>query len=204
MHLGVIWGELAVWILLAWTAIGALGVTLSFLQGQRSRAWHNLRWIAIVWAVYLAVLLSVSFAARKRSPAAAAQPTRCFDDLCFTVLRTSEVRGYLARNGERDLLVSIQVSNRSPHKPQRDPAIRSWLIDGQGRHWQQVRGLQGVRLTAVVPAGGSILSEPVFKVARDATSFHLVLTHGTRIPDALVIGSPDSLMHPPAELPLPQ
>jgi hypothetical protein len=52
-----------------------------------------------------------------------------------------------------------------------------------------------VGLTARVAGGDSIVSEPVFKVAGDATGLGLVLTHGWRQPGVLVIGDSDSLLH---------
>jgi hypothetical protein len=48
---------------------------------------------------------------------------------------------------------------------------------------------------AKVAGGGSIVSEPVFKVAGDATGLRLVLTHGRWQPGVLVIGDSDSWLH---------
>jgi hypothetical protein len=52
-----------------------------------------------------------------------------------------------------------------------------------------------VGLTARVAGGDSVVSEPVFKVAADATRLGLVLTHGGWQPGALVIGDSDSWLH---------
>jgi hypothetical protein len=78
----------------------------------------------------------------------------------------------------------------------------AYLIDEQGRRWQKIPGLEGVRLTAVVSPHSVTISEPVFKVASDATGLALVFTHGRGLPRALVIGDPDSLLHPPVSVPL--
>jgi hypothetical protein len=50
-------------------------------------------------------------------------------------------------------------------------------------------------MTARVAGGGSVVSEPVFKVAGNATGLGLVLTHGRWQPGLLVIGDSDSLLH---------
>ncbi len=55
--------------------------------------------------------------------------------------------------------------------------------------------MNGVGLTARVAGGGSVVSEPVFKVAADATGLGLVFTHGRWQPGVLVIGDSDSLLH---------
>jgi len=46
-----------------------------------------------------------------------------------------------------------------------------------------------------VAGGDSVVSEPVFKVAADASGLGLVLTHGQWQPGLLVIGNSDSLLH---------
>jgi hypothetical protein len=56
-------------------------------------------------------------------------------------------------------------------------------------------GVNGVELTVRVAGGGSVMSEPVFKVGADASGLGLVLTHGRWQPGVLVIGDSDSLLH---------
>jgi ABC-type uncharacterized transport system substrate-binding protein len=46
-----------------------------------------------------------------------------------------------------------------------------------------------------VAAEASVVSEPVFEVAANATGLGLVFTHGWRQPGVLVIGYSDSLLH---------
>ena len=63
------------------------------------------------------------------------------------------------------------------------------------RRVRQLATALDVRLTARVAAGDSVVSEPVFKVAGDATGLELVLTHGWKQPGMLVIGDSDSWLH---------
>jgi hypothetical protein len=102
--------------------------------------------------------------------------------------------GFLIRDGRRLVRVSVQVANKG-RKAQSEGLIRAYLVDGQGRRWEESAGVNGVQLTARVVGGGSVVSEPVFKVAADATGLGLVLTHGRWQPGVLVIGGSDSLLH---------
>jgi hypothetical protein len=110
------------------------------------------------------------------------------------VTRVEEVPGFLIRDGRRLLRVSVQVKNKG-RKAQSEGLIRAYLQDAQGRRWEESSGVNGVGLTAKVAGGDLVVSEPVFKVAADASGLGLVLTHGRWQPGVLVIGDSDSLWH---------
>jgi hypothetical protein len=185
--------EFLLLVLVGWTAVGAFGIAVSFMQQQRQKAMRHLGWIAAVWAIYLAILIGVSLTQPQRFVAVGTP--QCYDEMCFTVLGFEEVPGYLLHNS-RLVRVRINITNRG-HKPESESLIRAYLIDNQGRGWNEVPGLSGVRLTVTVPAGGSTISEPVFKVDSEASPEGLVLTHGKKQPGLLVIGGSDSLLHRP-------
>src|SRR5882757_4869151 len=184
--------ELLLLGLVGWTAIGVIGVGVSLSRGERQRVRQGLAWLAAVWVVYLCVVIGVSLGQGQRV-VAVGEP-QCFDEICFRVIRVEEVPGFLIRDGRRLFRVSVQVTNKG-RKAQRDELIRAYLVDGQGRRWEMSPGVNGVELTARVAGGGSAVSEPVFKVAADASGFGLVLTHGRWQPGVLVIGDSDSLWH---------
>jgi hypothetical protein len=184
--------ELLLLGLVGWTAIGIVGVGVALAGGERQRVRRGMAWILGVWAVYLSVVIGVSL--RQRQRVVAMGEPQCFDEMCFAVTRVEEVPGFLIRDGRRLVRVSVQVSNRG-RKAQSEGLIRAYLVDGQGRRWEESAGVNGVELTARVAGGGSVVSEPVFKVAGDATGLGLVLTHGNRQPGVLVIGDSDSLLH---------
>jgi len=184
--------ELLLLGLVGWTAIGVVGVGVSLARGERERVQRGIAWILGVWVVYLFVLIGVSLGQRQRV-VAMGEP-QCFDEMCFTVIRVEEVPGFLIRDGRRLVRVSVQVANTG-RKAQREGLIRAYLVDGQGRRWEESAGVNGVELTARVVGGGSVVSEPVFKVAGDATGLGLVFTHWRRQPGVLVIGGSDSLLH---------
>ena len=120
---------------------------------------------------------------------------QCFDDMCFAVTGVEEVPGFLIRDGSRLMRVSVRVTNRGRGRAHSEELIRAYLVDGQGRRWEESTGVSGVPLTAAVAAGTSVVSKPVFKVAKDASGLGLVFTHGRRQPGVLVIGASDSLWH---------
>jgi hypothetical protein len=122
---------------------------------------------------------------------------QCFDEMCFAVTGVQELPGFLIRDGSRLVRVSVQVRNRSRGRAQRDGLIRAYVVDAQGRRWEQSAGVNGVLLTTRVAAGDSAMSEPVFRVAHDASGLGLVFTHGWKQPGVLVIGDSDSLLHRP-------
>ncbi len=78
-----------------------------------------------------------------------------------------------------------------------------YLEDERGHRYQQLAGLGGVRLTSALAAGSSTVSEPVFKVAKDATGLRLVLLHEGWTAARLKVGDPESLFHRPATMLFP-
>jgi hypothetical protein len=184
--------ELLLLGLVGWTAIGVVGVVVSRVRGERERVRRGIAWLVGVWVVYLCVLVGVSLGQRQRM-VAIGEP-QCFDEMCFTVTGVEEVPGFLIRDGRRLVRVSVRVTNKG-RKAQSEGLIWAYLVDAQGRLWEESAGVSGVGLTARVAGGGSVESEPVFKVARDATGLGLVFTHGRRQPGLLVIGDSDSLLH---------
>jgi hypothetical protein len=176
-----------------WTVIGTLGVSVSLARREREKALHGLAWIAGVWVVYVVALVTVSLVQRQRVVAMGQE--QCFDEMCFAVVGVEEVPGFLIRDGSRLVRVSVRVSNGGLGRAQSERLIRAYLLDARGRRWEESEGVSGVRLTARVAAGDSVVSELVFKVAGDATGLELVLTHGWKQPGVLVIGDSDSWLH---------
>jgi hypothetical protein len=186
--------ELLLLGLVGWTGIGVLGVGVSLWRGERERVRRGVAWLAGVWVAYLCVLVGVSLGQRQRV-VAIGEP-QCFDDMCFTITGVEEVPGFLIRDGRRLVRVSVRVSNRG-RKTQSEGLIWAYLVDAQGRQWEESPGVNGIGLTAKVVGGESVVSEPVFKVAADARGLGLVFTHGRWQPGILTIGDSDSWLHRP-------
>jgi len=184
--------ELLLLGLVGWTGIGVLGVGMALWRGERQRVRRGTAWLLGVWMVYLCVLMGVSLGQRPRV-VTIGEP-QCFDEMCFAVVGVEEVPGFLIRDGRRLVRVSVKVTNKG-RKAQSEGSIQAYLVDTQGRQWEESYGVNGVGLTVRVAGGDSVVSEPVFKVAGDATGLGLVFTHGRRQPGVLVIGDSDSLLH---------
>lgn len=192
--------ELLLLALVAWTLIGSLGIILRLRRRERSTARRHLLWIVSAWAFYLVLLASVSLL----------QPARliplgqdqCFDEMCFAVTGVQQMPGFLIHDNSHLLRVQIRITNHGHTHPEREGLLHALLRDAQGRTWAPVPGLSGNRLTAPVAPGGTVLSEPVFRVPADATGIRLILTHGKHQPGLLVLGDSDSLLHRPNFIPL--
>ncbi|WP_260706212.1 hypothetical protein [Edaphobacter flagellatus] len=185
--------ELLLLILVGWTLVGALGVTVSFRQQQRPKALHHLGWIVAIWIVYLSTVIGVSLAQKQRFVAFGAP--QCYDEMCFAVVGLEELPGYPEQSSHL-VRVKISITNHG-HKPESESLIRAYLVDQQGRHWGEEPGLSGVKLTARISGGESAISEPVFKLPADASPAGLILSHGRMQPGVLVIADSDSLFHKP-------
>jgi hypothetical protein len=198
--------ELAVWAIVAWSAIGLVGVTVSSRHGEHAKVRRGLFWIVAVWIAYLAVLLTVSRVTPRRHLNLGQD--QCFGTVCYAAVAAEELPGFAARcpSGysprERLLRVSVRVLNHAPAGIAAQPRVRAYLLDAQGRSWPSVPGLTGVRLTAPMVAGHAVVSQPVFRVPDNASGFSLVLTKGPWQPGLLEIGNPDSWMHAPTLLDL--
>jgi len=185
--------ELLLLVLAGWTAVGAAGITISLLRDERAKAVRHSLWIVAVWMIYMAVLIGVSLTQPQK--VVALGQNRCFDEMCFAVTGMQELPGYLIQDGSRLIRVSVRISNHGKEKRQSEGLIQAYLIDRQGRRWEESTAVSGVQLTAKVAAGDSVVSQPVFKVAGDATGLGLIFTRGQRQPGVLVVGDSDSLLH---------
>jgi hypothetical protein len=187
-------------LLLGWTVIGTIGVFISLFLGERAKALRHIAWIFASWAVYLALVMGTSLM-QPRKIVAMGQD-QCFGDVCFAVTGVEEVPGFLVQDGSRLIRVSVRVSNRGRDEVEKDAHVQAFLLDSRGRQWDEARAISSVPLTSAVPAGSSVMSEPVFKVAKDASGMALVLTHGRWQRGTLIIGGPESLLHRRTIVPL--
>lgn len=200
MGIEITWAKLLLRALVAWTLLGCLGVTLSFVRQERDKAYRHLAWIAGVWILYLSVLLTVSVNAHPH-PVGRGQE-QCLDGLCVAVLRTDVEPGYLANPEAHLLRVSLGITNRSRKRHPGDERLQVYIVDSLHRRWYEIPGLGGVRLSSPLEASESTVSQPIFKVPSNATGLQLVLTRGHGLPNALLLGDRDSLLHPPVVVPL--
>jgi hypothetical protein len=184
------WEYLALTLKL-WTLVGVIGLTISVIRRERNKLWQGVGSLVGVWVVYLAVLYVVSYR-QPEQRVAMGQPA-CFDAMCFTVERVEEIPGFPPQENVRLARVTVRVTNKGKKEAQEQ--VRAYLRDAQGRQWEPSNAVSGNPLNERVLPGGTIVSEPVFQLAEDATGLSLVLTHGRWSQHALVIGDPESLGH---------
>jgi hypothetical protein len=187
-------------LLVGWTVLGTIGMLISLFLGERARALRHIAWIFGIWAVYLALVMGTSLM-QPRKIVALGQD-QCFGDMCFAVTGVEEVPGFLVHDGSRLVRVAVRVSNRGRGEIERDGHVQAFLLDSRGRRWDEATAISSVPLTSAVPAGSSVMSQPVFKVAKDASGMALVLTHGRWQRGVLIIGGPESLLHRRTIVPL--
>jgi hypothetical protein len=199
MWTGMGWSGFLLFVLAAWTGIGALGVGLSLARRERRKALRDLGWIAAVWAIYLSVLVGASLISQPKAVAMGQE--QCFGRLCLTVIGSEARPSFLARHGERDLRVSIRITNRSGKRLE-DRGLEGHLEDSHGRSWHEIPGLGGVRLTTTLGPGESVISTPVFRMPENAGDLRLVLNHGHSFTYRLRIGDRDSFLHAPVYTPI--
>ena len=197
---------LAPWLLDAtalWVVVGLLSSALSAMRGESARARRGIVTILLVSAAYLATLLGVSL----WQPARILAPgqSRCFAEVCFSVLATRELPGFQARDQTRERLVrvTIGVHNTETSRAIGEPNLRASLVDDRAHRWAIVPGLSGVSLSTRVQPGGTTTSDPVFRVPGEASGLHLELLHAGWYPGRFIIGDPESLLHRSTQLQLP-
>lgn len=185
--------KLLMWGLVGWTLVGMLGIVLSLVRKERAKARRGMAWMAGVWMMYLGVLVGVSL--KQPQKVMAFGQERCFDEMCFTVIKVERMPGFPAHDDGALVRMSVEIKNKDRGGVQSEKRMHAYLLDSKGRRWDASTGVSGVPLTTKVMAGGSVTSELVFKVAKDSTRLDLVFTRGSRYLGALVIGDSDSWLH---------
>src|ERR1700733_12260873 len=146
-------------LLVGWTVLGTIGMLISLFLGERARALRHIAWIFGIWAVYLALVMGTSLM-QPRKIVALGQD-QCFGDVCFAVTGVEEVPGFLVHDGSRLVRVAVRVSNRGRGEIERDGHVQAFLLDSRGRRWDEATAISSVPLTSAVPAGSSVMSQPV-------------------------------------------
>ena len=189
--------------LVLWTGVGVAGLATARWRGEQRRFRRGAATLIAIWLGYMAVLVGVSL--EQKADVVPPGTERCFGVLCFAVTGVTQPRGFLVRGEEpeRLLQVAVRMRNTDREHAAAEDGLVAYLVDGQGRRWEPVPGLGGVRLTTRLAAGGSALSEPVFRVAKDATDLRVVLRHSGWTRARLRIGNAESYFHRPAEMRLP-
>lgn len=176
-----------------WTALGLIGLTISVVRREREKLLQGASTLVGVWLIYLCALWVVSH--RQPEQQVAMGQASCLHAICYTVERVEEVPAFPVQENVRLVRVVVQVANSG--KKEAREGVSAYLLDAQGRRWEPSVGVSGNPLNSRVLAGGTMVSEPVFRLAENATGLTMVLTHGRWSRQGLVIGDPESWGHRP-------
>ncbi|HEY8996483.1 MAG TPA: hypothetical protein VIM60_01215, partial [Edaphobacter sp.] len=133
---GMGFAEFLLLLLVCWTVIGVFGVSASIIGQNPAKALRNFGWIVAIWAIYLTILIATSLIQKPR--VIAVGQAQCFDKLCFSVIGSETLPGYLAKQSHL-VRVKLQIQNRSKD-PMSEPRLHTYLVDQQGRRWDEVPG----------------------------------------------------------------
>jgi hypothetical protein len=156
--------------------------------------------------LYAVALVSVAVVLPRRFYAAGER--RCFDDWCVAAIEANIADGPAGvpcgtERGGRNWIATIEVSSDAKRVRQRAPDARAELEDRQGRRYQPCAaalpgGAGPARaLSDELGPGESFYVLLPFRLPGDRTPAGLVMHHG-EIPEAIIVGSDQSLLHRPA------
>ena len=175
-----------------WCAVGTVGIFLSLARGRLTEAYKHALSLAVVAGMYLLLLLSVSLIQKQK--VIAVGQDQCFQNMCFAIVGIEHVPSLVTGDDAHVERVSIRVTNRGS-SADADTGIEAYLLDSRGRLSEPLAGLSGNRLNGRLAPHAQMLSQPMFRVAKDSAGLGIVLTHGSWQRRRLTIGDSDSLAH---------
>jgi len=178
------------------------------VRRRREAALRNLKGVAALVGVYVAVVIIVALLSPQR--VFQVDETRCFDDWCISVegaraatsvgINVHPVRG-------RFLLVTLRVASRARRVRQSEPHTQVYLRDVDGNPYEVAEAPQqafeaanGRQLSigTMLDPGGAFTTVRVFDIPPDLKEIGLALRQtGVPGPGLLVIGDDASLCHKP-------
>jgi hypothetical protein len=191
------------------SVVACIVILILLATGRRAAAGKALLGAGAVWCVYLAVLAGSELMAQPQTMAPGQD--RCFDEMCFAVVRAQSSPSPGARGANRRLyVVTIRITSRSRGRAQSEGGLRARLYD-HGTYFDVSPQAQGVyeldhgkspMLTQRLAPGESVQSVLVFEVPGNIAHPGLTLDHGFT-PGYFVIGE-SPFFHGPDILTLPQ
>lgn len=198
------------------SAASLLAAGVSALRGHTRRSVGLLGTWCAGLAVYLGVLVTVSFLSPQQ--VIALGEDHCFDDWCVAVEGVTIATAVGTPDPAIDTaavprVVELRLSNRARGRDQRAASVAVHLIDDRGVVYdpspEGQAALEGQRgalppLTATIPLGGTIRTAQAVEVPIGARGLAVYIEHPVGpSPGWFVIGDDSSLLHRPAIVPLP-
>ncbi|HEY4365325.1 MAG TPA: hypothetical protein VGN17_30465 [Bryobacteraceae bacterium] len=165
-----------------------LAAALFAIFRRGARALHVLKIWAMGAAVYLTLLLAVSFAQPQR--VLHTGDLRCWDDWCMTVERVQRS----TESGEARYDVALRISSRALRVNQRALDAKVYLVDDQGHRYSPVKDDSAIPLNVLLHPGESLPTARSFTLPEDARNVGLIANHGDG-PGNFIIGDEASFFH---------
>jgi hypothetical protein len=169
------------------TAVVLIYAAYCSLRGRIAQAGKVVVGAAIFWAVYLAVVIVVSFATPRRVLAIGER--RCFDDWCLTVQSVDDGRPFK---------VTLRVYSDAKRVTQSAPDNKVFLEDDSGKRYAAGPENGQPPFSKMIGPGESYDTIREFDVPAGVKIVGLVVGHSGVGPGAIVIGDDDAIFHKPA------
>ena len=141
---------------------------VSAIRGRRARAFASLKKLGVCAAVYLAVLLIVGAASKRKIYRIG--DMQCFDDWCITVTGAG-------RTTPHTIDVALRLSSRAKRRPMGEKGTVAYLVDGEGRRYDPVPDSLTIPFDTTLQPGESVIAARRFEVSADARDLGFVYTH---------------------------
>jgi hypothetical protein len=171
----------------------ALGTVLTLvtvmglmLFGRFQRAWRILRRLLIGAAVYMAIVVTVSFFTPR--DVRSIGEMNCFDDWCFAVRQ-------VVRDTPASYDVTLTLSSRARRVPQGERGTHLYIVDSAGHRYEPVA--ETVPFDYQLQPGESIQASRRYAVPADTTDLSLVYLHDRGFPIGWFIIGENRWIHGP-------
>ena len=173
---------------------------VTLLRGDRRRAAATLGKWATGCAVYLVVLVTVSFSSRRTVVTAGA--VRCFDDWSIAV-ESAEMTPVPGNAEMKRCIVQLRLSSRARRVSQRENGLAVHLVDAHGTRYSPVFDTQATPFNVLLVPGESAIAVRTFEIPAVAQGTALIVRHVGFTPAPLIIGDDESLFHKRTTMELP-
>lgn len=175
---------------------------LAAVQAVRGRLAHAARLLAslgVGLALYLALVVAVSFVVPPRTVAAGGN--RCFDDWCMGVVAVA----HTATETAEVYTITLRLANQARRVAQREQGVVVYLVDEAGQSFAPAVDETAVPFNVLLQPSEMMTTTRTFRVPAPVGTLRLAVAHtgGRRFPGLFIINDDSSLGHQPTWLSLP-
>ncbi len=162
----------------------AIAVFLLAVTRRKAAAWRMFLGMGAVWCVYFVILVASNLMARPRVTAAGED--RCFDEMCFAVVKAQTLSSLPVRPDRALYVITVRATSHSRSRTQAEGGLRARLyadgkyfaVSAQAQQAYELEHGKGRGLSQRLAPGESIRSVVVFEVPQSVMHPGLTLDHG--------------------------